>query len=629
MPFLQEVLHKVEQGGGMRFVRVGLAALGIILLLVGYNLRAFKNMATQEAMDAAQLARNIAQGKGYTTLFIRPFSIHLVKERTLERQGLPAPGKPANLAKLKGMHPDLANPPVYPVVLAGLMKVLPFKYEVDTTHQFWSMPSSVPGKRVFYRYEPDFLIAMVNQLLFLAVVAVVFFLARRLFDPGVAWLSAGLLLGTGLFWRFSVSGLSTMLLILIFLGLVWCLVLLEEETRAPKRGPHGIFVLAGLAGAMVGVGGLTRYAFGWLILPVLVFVILFGGQRRFVLAVLALAVFAAVMTPWVARNYSVSGRPFGTATYAAVETTLLYPENRLPRSLEPDFSRLYLTAFWLKLNTNLRQIITSELPRLGGSWITAFFLAGLMLGFRSPAITRLRYFLVGCLVVLVLAQALGRTQLSEESPEINSENLLVLLAPLVLVYGVSLFYLLLEQMRLPFPQLRYLVIGIFSLVACLPMVFVFLPPRSTPVAYPPYHPQLIQMAARWLKEKELAMSDIPWAVAWYGQRQCVWLTLRCSSDAKDSNTHEDFFAINDYCKPINLLYLTLTPQTLDAEFLSQWFTAGEQSWGKFKVASVASKRVPGYFPLAESPAGWPTGQTRPDRLAALAKAAVSCAVGRR
>ena len=30
-------------------------------------------------MDAAQLARNIAEGKGYTTLFIRPFSLYLVQ----------------------------------------------------------------------------------------------------------------------------------------------------------------------------------------------------------------------------------------------------------------------------------------------------------------------------------------------------------------------------------------------------------------------------------------------------------------------------------------------------------------------------------------------------------------------
>jgi 4-amino-4-deoxy-L-arabinose transferase-like glycosyltransferase len=393
-----------------------------------------------------------------------------------------------------------------------------------------------------------------------------------------------------------------MLLLLIFLGLAWSVVLLEEEARAPKRGPRRIIVLAALAGAAVGLGGLTRYSFGWLIIPVLVFVILFGGRQRVMLAWIALATFIAVMAPWVARNYSVSGKPFGTATYTIVETTMLYPENRLQRSLEPDFSRLYTMAFWLKLNTNLRQIVTSELPKLGGSWITAFFLVGLLVGFRNPAIARLRYFLLGCLLVLILAQALGRTQLSEESPDINSENLLVLLTPLVLVYGVSLFWLLLEQIHRPFGELRYIAIGIFSLVACLPMIFVFLPPRTTPVIYPPYYPPAIQTVAGWLKEDELAMSDIPWAVAWYGQRQCVWLTLNCAPDPKDPNTHEDFFAINDWQKPINALYLN--PQTMDARFLTQWVRTGEQSWGSFILESMVNNKVPYGFPLKKSQAGW-------------------------
>lgn len=596
MPLLQDVLHKLEVGGGMRFLRVGLAVLAVLLLAVGYNWRAFKNMATREAMDTAQLARNIAQGKGYTTLFIRPFSISLVKKRNLEKEGAPKAGEVADLAQLRSMHPDLVNAPAYPVVLAGLMKVLPLDYAISTTKPFWSSNGR------FWRYEPDFIIALFNQLLLVVVIALVFLLARRLFDPGVAWLSAGLLLGTELLWRFSVSGLSTMLLLVLFLGLVWCLVLLEQEARAPKWGRFGIFLLAGLTGAMVGAGGLTRYSFGWLMLPVLAFLVLFGGQRRVVLVLIALAVFAAIMAPWIARNYDVSGKPFGIATYAVVENTMLYPENRLQRSLEPDFSRLYLMTFWLKFNSNFRQIIASELPRLGGSWITGFFLVGLLVGFRNPAVTRVRYFLLGCLLVLSLTQALGRTQLSEESPDINSENLLVLVAPLVLVYGVSLFYLLLENMRLLFPQLRYVVIGIFSLVACLPMLFVFLPPKTVPVAYPPYYPPAIQTITSWLKEKELAMSDIPWAVAWYGQRQCVWLTLKCKPDAKDPNTHEDFFAINDYLKPINVLYLT--PRTMDAKFLTEWIRAGEQSWGSFILESMVKKKVPDDFPLTESQAGW-------------------------
>ena len=187
MPVLQDLVHKLEVGGGMRYLRVGLALLAGLLLFVGYNWRAFRNFGTQEAMDSAQLARNIARGKGYTTLFIRPFSIHLLKQRNKEREGASEAGKVADLGRLRGMHPDIANAPVYPVVLAGLMKVLPFDYTISTTKPFWSNSGR------FWRFKPDFMIAVFNQLLFLVVVTLVFFLARRLFDPAVAWLSSGLI----------------------------------------------------------------------------------------------------------------------------------------------------------------------------------------------------------------------------------------------------------------------------------------------------------------------------------------------------------------------------------------------------------------------------------------------------
>jgi 4-amino-4-deoxy-L-arabinose transferase-like glycosyltransferase len=272
----------------------------------------------------------------------------------------------ADPARLKGMHPDLANPPVYPVLLAGLMKVLPFHWPVSRG-PFWARDSA------FARYEPDFLIALFNQCVFLATVVAVFFLARRLFDAPVAWLSAVLLLGSELYWRFSVSGLSTMLLLLIFTGLAWCLVLVEEESREPKRGQNGMVVLGAAIGVLVGLGGLTRYSFGWLILPVVAFLILFSNrQQRVVLTLTVLAGFVVVMGPWLARNYMVCGTPFGTAGFAVLQDSLLFTENRLPRSLEPDFSRLGLFPLWIKLLVNFRHIIQSELPTLGGTWVTSF-----------------------------------------------------------------------------------------------------------------------------------------------------------------------------------------------------------------------------------------------------------------
>ena len=78
--------------------------------------------------------------------------------------------------------------------------------------RFWSNNGN------FWRYEPDFLIASFNEVLLLVVVVLTFFLARKLFDTSVAWLSAFLVLGCELLWRFSVSGLSTMLLLIIFIG---------------------------------------------------------------------------------------------------------------------------------------------------------------------------------------------------------------------------------------------------------------------------------------------------------------------------------------------------------------------------------------------------------------------------
>src|SRR5271154_838894 len=106
------------------------------------------------------------------------------------------------------------------------------------------------------------------------------------------------------------------------------------------------------------------------------------------------------------------------------------------------------------------------------------------MGFRSMGARRGRYFLLMCLGVFIVAQSLGRTQLSEMTPEINSENLLVLLVPLVFVFGASFFFTLLEQMTLPLVQLRYAVIAGFVALCCLPMIFTLTSSRTVPVVYP-------------------------------------------------------------------------------------------------------------------------------------------------
>ncbi len=580
MPGVQDWIHKLEVGEGTRYIKWALVVLGLLALTAVYDIRKFKNFATEEAMDSAQLARNIAEGKGYTTDFIRPISIYLLQKQRGE-------DKPV----LKEPHPDLANPPVYPSILAGLMKILPFKYEIIRGSLFW-------------RYQPELIVAFFNQVLFLVAIFMVFRLATRLFDASVGWASAVILAGTELFWRFSVSGLSTMLLVVIMLGIAWCLVALEQNTREEKWGSIRVILVGVLTGFLVGLGGLTRYSFAWLMIPVVVFLMLFFGARRFVLSGAALAAFLVVFTPWLARNYALSGTVFGTQGYAIYQETAPFSANRLERfmskELETELAKADINQIFRKLVLNATSIVQNDLPKLGGNWVSALFLAGLLIPYRSPTLSRLRVFLLVSLAVLVVVQALGRTHLTSDAPDVNSENLLVLVAPLVFVFGTGMFFILLDQINFPFPPVRTVATMAFAVLVSAPLVFALLPPRTHPLAYPPYWPPGIQDIAKWLEERELMMSDMPWAVAWYGGRQCVWVTLDSPSDSK-AVSGGDFFSIYDYQKPIQGLYLTML--TTDAKFFSQMLKDKDYAWGRFMLECLLKTNVPTGFPLRHAPPG--------------------------
>ncbi len=575
---LQELIHQLEVGKGTVYLKWVAILVGMIALAVVFDVRAYQNLWTQESMDAAQLGRNISEGKGYVTQFIRPFSMYLIKRARPDKDPL-----------VRQPHPDISNPPFYPVVLAGLLKVAPIHYKAQT--------GSAP-------YQPDLWITILNQVLFLVAIFMVLRMAGRLFDPAVAWMSALVFAGSLVFWRFTNSGLSTILLIILFLSLVWTLMELEEAEREGKRGQFAVVLLGGLAGFLVGLGGLTRYAFAWLLLPVLVFLVAYTRPRRVYIVLAALAAFALVMTPWVLRNYRVSQTPFGTSGFVVYEGTKSFPENTLDRTLHPDLSTVGYTDWTKKLLLNSRAIVQNELPRLGGSWITAFFIVGLLLPFRKPILSRLRYFIFMCLVVLVFVQALGKTHLSEESPQINSENLLVLLAPLIFIFGVSLVFVLLDQMELSVPSLRYGVLGLIWVGVSLPLLTELLPPRGAVVAYPPYYPPAIQLISSWMDEDELIMSDIPWAVSWYGDRQSVLLTMqyRQNPNRLPESGPGGFFEINDYVKPIEALYFT--PRTLDNRFLSQMIKGENVGWNYFILETLKDREVPKGFPLRKATPGF-------------------------
>jgi hypothetical protein len=233
----------------------------------------------------------------------------------------------------------------------------------------------------------------------------------------------------------------------------------EERFRNQDLRVVPLILLPFLAGLLCAVGGLTRYSFLWLIIPTVCYLLIFGSASwRWISPGVAVAAFFIVVTPWIVRNYHVSGTPLGVPGYAIFNGTPVFPENLLERSLQPDFTPP-AGAPWITLCTQkglagLRQLISGDLFTFNGGIVTAFFLVGLLVVFPNPAASRLRYFVLGVLVLLMVVQSLGRTYLSDDSPLINSENLLIFVAPFVLLFGVHFFWLLLGQVYLPFREVR-------------------------------------------------------------------------------------------------------------------------------------------------------------------------------
>jgi len=558
---LQDWIHHFEVGAGARIIKMTATVLGFIAIAGLYDLLAYQSLSSEEAMETAQLARNISQGGGFTTKSIRPLSIYLLN------------GKAPQEAL-----PEVTNPPVYPVLLAGLMKVLPMRF---TATQNWT-------------YQPERWIAVFNQALFFAAIVLLFRIARRQFDDRVAWLSAFLFGGTSLFWKFSASGLSTLWVIVIFLALVLCLARIAEGT-ATAQAPVG---WSALAGALAGIGGLSRYAFAWMIVPVILFLALGPRGLRGRHCATAALCFLIVMGPWLARNIALTATPFGTAGYAVIQGTPPLEGESLERSLDPRLAlrRVELMDVLNKLFANARDLWRNDLPRFSGNWVSAFFLVGLMLPFQSPARGRLRLFLLGSIILLFIVQALGQTHLSQDSPEINSENLLILLAPLTFVYGAALFFTFMDQLSIVTTDARGAVIGVFLIVMSVPLLLslVIAPPPALNTPYSPLH---IQRIARLMRAGELMMSDIPAAVAWYGNRECSWLTL---------DDGREFFKINEL-RPVKAVFLT--QRTTDDRFLSQ-MSANPKSWGHLFLECEAHLEFEGYgevpsgFPLTNAPSGF-------------------------
>jgi 4-amino-4-deoxy-L-arabinose transferase-like glycosyltransferase len=571
---IQTAVWHIELGRGKKVLQWIAVILLAVVLAIWYAAGQFKGLDKREAMDMAQLARNLARGEGFTTSMIRPLSLWHLKTY--------GPGHDPRLMN----HPDLYNPPLYPLVLAGLFKLLP--------------PSVFVYKMEDRIYAPErWVILPFNQICLLLSLLLVFAWAKQLFDRRVAVTAGFLLLLSDTLWSYGVSGLPTNLLMLLFLLAVFFLYRADRQLNPPdipeaEQAGAGqqplstaVIVLVVLSAVLMGLCFLTRYLAAFLVAPMSLYVArILRGRRAAFWTGLYVVVFLAVISPWLVRNYAVSRSVLGVAKYGLIERTGAFSGDALERSYHPDMTDAFsIKGVTSKFLTGARTHLLGTLRQVGSDFLIFFFGVGIMYSFRRGDATRLRGAIIGGLGCSIIGMALIGGPLDPWSNEVNSGNLLVVFLPLVAIYGVAFFYLLLDRIAFHIRLTRALAVGAFALLNVSPMIFTLLPPRRGAYPYPPYYPPMTFAVADLFGKDEIATSDLPWEMAWDGDRRTVWLPL----------TVDDFYELHDFVAPKGFSFLMLTPMMMDRPLQSVILKGEFKDW-----ANVMRGQLPKNFPLKEA-----------------------------
>jgi hypothetical protein len=511
---VQDWVFQLDMGAGIEWFRLGLFSLLVLFVVLLYTGTRFYGLRDAEAMDLGQLGRNLARGEGYVTQNLRPLALWHLNQV----------GRPL-LAEGRATHPELWTPPGYPFVLGLLFRLVNPNFEVVTGTQ---------------TLAADRLLMVIAWLFFLLGLVLTYFLAQALFDRRVATLSAFLYLFSDPFLDAAIGGLPVHFLAVLFLVAVYGLYKAEQWQLAGRSGWWVNGAVAASAAA-VGCGTLTRYAFAAVLGPLLVYVAVSFPASRWRKVGLCLAVFLAVLGPWVARNWRVSRTWFGLAKYEIYEDTGRGTDREIrPGQLQSHFG---LDTTYLRARRVLRKMILNQhalyegaVKQVGANYLIAFFLAALLHRFRRDEVFRLRRFVFWSLLAAVAALSAGAP------PRWNFLNIFL---PLIIVYGAAFFLVLFERLQFRTRLLRQGMVVLFVGLNAAPLVFTLLPPVRT-LPYPPYDGAVVTGLGRAFREDEVLLSDVPAAVAWYADRGCIWRP----------DGGQEFIAINDQVRAIAGIYLT-------------------------------------------------------------------------
>ena len=581
MNFIQTTLQVAKVEKARLLARLIPLAAALLIIGGGYNLTVYHGLSDAQSMDNAQLARQISRHQGFTTEFLRPQAVAQLRDfaakegsRTGRSRDLfPVDRFPIGAPRIL---PDTYNAPGYPCLLAFWFKLVHPEFEQVTT----AISSS-------HLYAGDRWIPPLNQGFMLLTAVLVFALGRRLFDERVGWTSLVVFLGTDLIWRYTLTGLSTSVLMFLVTAVLICTLEVfcvgeacfanEDRSFAPAWG-WTLLVALLLAAAC-----LTRLPLLVLLVPLFAFLMLMPRSGFFLFTALALVV-VVLVTPWFLHVNTISGNPLGSNFPLVLAGQGSYMGNEIYCTTSiPSYEQLFRDAVEKEIS-GIRWHFENAWELLGSSPLMLLFAASLLHQYRRRRTQLFQWLLVGCAVALMIVNNLGWA-----TPDpIGPWNVLILLFPCMAVMGSAFFFILLDRLNLQIALVNGLIVTSLLGLSLLPMILSLTAPSRSFYSFPPYMPPLIKSFGQYAQTDEWVTSDMPWATAWYADRASLWLPDSLS----------DFQNFHDNVCPTGVLLLT--PVSWSSPFST--FTTGEyKDWLPFATQGAGDRNTTGEaiqgFPL--------------------------------